>query len=432
MKVFKIINLDTKEEYYTGNKTEFAKENNLTLRLLDYTQTGERNHHKGYKVIGVKTFIESDDGDIILWKTNKKGYIINDCVSEENVKSCKKISGTDFVVTNEKIDIEIYEKEISALRKRVQKLNDALILNRKNNRLNFRYENWLEETASQLSDLLKYDYPERILRKLDSSNVETAIMQLSDLHFGQKVDISDNLFDMDIARERLKRYFDKAIEEIEKRNIINVHIAFVGDLIHSASMITKPDMKLASEYNEVEATGLGFQALAENIDYLVDKYNVSFSGVVGNESRFSNHLPHTHLDSEASNSMDYMIYFLLKERYKNLKNVSFLNEGNKIESVVNINGKNFALIHGDQVLNHTMLNKSVWSFKGRLSETFGKIDYVLMGHIHETYISNDFARNSSLVGSNSYSIAKGIPFSTPSQNLIIVGEDIKAMGISLK
>lgn len=439
MKIFKIVN--EQMVFYVKNKRKFCEKMGLTLRLLEYTQTGERNHHKGYKIESVDTFIQTDkeNGSIRLYGTDIYGYILT---VEEKKKITKAIDEVDnmYKKAEEKqknnikedtgLTIESYEKEISKLRKELQRTRDNLNLNRKENRKDFRYENFLTELKVELKSELKRNLPKATYEYNPYCVNDVAILQISDLHFGQKVELDDNIFNLVEARKRLDTYFDKCIIEIEQRGIEHVYVALVGDLIHSASMLTKADMKLASEYNEVEATILCFRALAKNIDRLVEKYNVYFCGVVGNESRFANHMYHTNLESEASNSMDYMIYAFLEERYSNYDNVVFVNSGKTLESVVAINGKNIGLIHGDKGFNHSSLNNSVWKFKARMSQTYGSVDYVLLGHIHETYISNEFARNSSLVGSNSYSaLAINIPFSTPAQNLIIVGDDIRAISV---
>ncbi|MGL5099917.1 MAG: hypothetical protein ACRC6B_07815, partial [Fusobacteriaceae bacterium] len=219
-------------------------------------------------------------------------------------------------------------------------------------------------------------------------------------------------------------------EETDGRGFSEVNIMFVGDLIHAQSVATKPDMKLSGEFPEVQATIECFKVLAKYIDRLVKKYRVKIGGVVGNESRFSNHLVPSNLQSEARNSMDVIIYEMLRQRYRDIKSVKFLNEGDETASVVSINGKSILLTHGNsKAIDHRNLEKSLLSIKVILG---GDIDYVLLGHIHSTYISDKFARNSSLVGSNAYSNEIGFAESTVAQNMLIIDEwGIKAFSLKV-
>lgn len=421
MKVFLIRN-KVNNTYLVRNKNKFCKKMGLTPRLLDYTIKGASSSryqewHKNYRIESKLDFIESKEGDKILWDNKDiKGY---------TVKYDNKFNDTcDEELENLKIELK------KALKQK-QKLSDSLNLLRKLNRNENRYENLLEDISSMILEqkITRNNIPKSNINNIITTrNNEVAILCLSDLHFGQLVEEVNNYFDSQVADYRLMSIFEKFKKEVDIRNIKEVHFAILGDFVHAQSVITKPDMKLSSEYPEIQASIQCFHTLAKYIDEFVRDYKVSLYGVIGNESRFSNHLIPTNLNREAKNNLDTLIFEMLKQRYREFSNVSFLNNCDTIESVISVGDYNIALVHGDR-LNHKELEKSTLNFRVKLSPIYGDIDMVLLGHIHSCCIGDKYARNSSLVGSNAYSNSLQIPESSVSQNMCIIGEDIKVFSL---
>lgn len=420
MKVFIIKNKISEDIYVVKNKKYFCKRFNLTPRLLDYTIKGASANryqpwHKNFQIVEKLNFIESDDGDMALWDNGLKGY-------------CKRNDETHFSYKSESRCLELekenetLQNELKKVLKQKQKIQDQLNLNRKLGREQYRYENFLDVLKQACSNIIINNKPVSIYKNTYKSN-EVAMLTLSDLHFGQLVKLPTNYFDSEVADLRLGKIFDEFIYEVEKRGIKDVYIALLGDLIHAQSVLTKPDMKLSGEFPEVQATIYAFQIISKYIDKLVEKYNVNICGIVGNESRFSNHLLPSNLQSEARNNMDVVIFEFLKQRYRGYKNVVFVNNGDEMTDVINIKGKNIVLCHGNN-LSHSSLEKSVLGLRNRLASAYGEIDFVVLGHIHSTMIGDKYARNASLVGSNAYSDSLGIVESTISQNMLIISKDI--------
>lgn len=420
MKVFIIKNKISQDTYVVKNKKSFCKKFNLTSRLLDYTIKGASANryqpwHKNFQIVEKLNFIESKDGDMILWDNGLKGY-------------CKRENETHY--TNKSITVnsdlqrenELLRNELKKVLKQKQKFQDQLNLNKKLGREQYRYENFVDVLKDVFSNTIIHNKPV-ILNRANKKSDEIAMLTLSDLHFGQLVKLPTNYFDSEVADLRLGKIFDEFIYEVEKRGVKDVYIALLGDLIHAQSVSTKPDMKLSGEFPEVQATIYAFQIISKYIDKLVEKYNVNICGIVGNESRFSNHLLPSNLQSEARNNMDVVIFEFLKQRYRGYKNVVFVNNGDEMTDVINIKGKNIVLCHGNN-LSHSSLEKSVLGLRNRLASAYGEIDFVVLGHIHSTMIGDKYARNASLVGSNAYSDSLGIVESTVSQNMLIISEDI--------
>ena len=406
MKVFIIKNKISEDVFVVKNKTKFCDKLGLTSRLLDYTIEGAsstryQEWHKNYKILDKVNFIADNCGDKTLWDSGLKGF----CVKENGKHFRKNVKSN----TEKEDEILALQNELNKTLKQKQKLQDQLNVNRKLGREQYRYENLVEifkNSCKEIIDNNKDKLTNIHFKNNPDESEETAILTLSDLHFGQKVNETNNCFDSEIADIRLGRIFEQFEKEVQIRGIRNIYILFLGDLIHAQSIITKPDMKIASEMPEVQSSIQCFLVLSKYIDRLVEKYNIGVGGVIGNESRFNNHLIPSNLQNEAQNNMDVVIYEFIKQRYRNSDNVTFLNEGNEIESVVWINGKSIMMTHGYD-LNHSNLEKDIIGMRTRLEKVYGEIDFCVLGHIHSTYISDKFARNSSLVGSNAYSNRKG-------------------------
>lgn len=429
MKVFVIKN-KSKDLFLVRNKNKFCKKMGLTPRLLDYTVKGAsssryQEYHKGYRIDDKFEFIESKDGDRVLWDNpNMRGY----CVKYEknnNLKNKKQ-------ELENKDEVEQLKKELNKVLRQKQNLQDKLNVYARMNREQYRFENMCDLLTHACKSIIKRDID--LFEPYINTNTSdaSAILTLSDLHFGQIVTVANNYFDSEIANIRLGKIFSMFEQEVDLRGITNVDIMFLGDLIHAQSVSTKPDMKLSGEFPEVQSTIHCFRVLSIYLDRLVQKYNVSFSGILGNESRFSNHMLPSNLQEEAKNNMDVIIFEMIVQRYGHLPNVTFKNTGDELESVIEVNGKRILMLHGNSKgINHKELDKSLIGVRTRLSYVYGEIDYVVLGHIHSAYIADKFARNSSLVGSNAYSNDLGIIESTVSQNMIIV-EDNNIKAFSLK
>lgn len=421
MKVFVIKNKISEDIFIVGNKKRFCAKFNLTPRLLDYTVEGAsstrfQEWHKNYKIVDKFVFIEDKQGDRVLWDNGLVGY----CVKEDGEHFKDKPKAKTVEMESE---IEALQKELTKTMKQKQKLQDQLNLNRKLGREQYRYENFIDVFRESCKEMIESGVPVCKDYYIKKGN-ETAILMLSDLHFGEIIDEINNSFDLEIAEDRLSVIFSKFKKEVDLRGIKDVHLFLLGDFIFASNPITRPDMKASSVLPEINAGIHCFKVLASQIDDLVKKYNVNISGIVGNESRFHNGIHMSTLQSEAKNNVDTMIYEMLMQRYRNTLNVKFIGNGDCLEEVVEVNGNRFLLIHGHQkYVKHANLEKSFIEIKARLEDYVGEIDYMCLGHIHSTLISNRVFRNGSLPSSNSYSNELGFSKSYVSQNMLIVREN---------
>lgn len=430
MKVFVIENKKG-EIFNVENKTRFCKEFSLTPRLLDYTKGVSKNRpqewHKEYKISEIVNFIESDDGEKVLWDNGVNGYFLKS-LNEEKTKSKIVEDIIDekytYVSPNEE-EIKSLQKELTKVHRQKQKLQDQLTLNKKIMREQFRYENMCDVVRNSCEELIKDGVPKVREVELDSSNSSIAILTLSDWHLGEKIEETNNYFNSEVASDRAQKIFEQFEKEIYLRNIDEIYILMLGDFIYSQSVMTKPDMKLSGEFPEITSAINCFKILAPLIDRFTESYKVNLSGCVGNESRWNNHMNMSTLKTEAQNNLDTLIFEMLNQRYSNNPNVRMIGNCDEIESVIEIGNRRFLMTHGHQkFMNHRDLDKTFVNIKARLEPIYGEIDFMVLGHIHSTLVTDRIARNSSLVGSNSYSNELGFPKSFISQNMLLIEDNV--------
>lgn len=428
MKVF-IIQNTKGETFHVKNKIRFCEKFGITPRLLDYTIKGSsktryQEWHKQYKIKDIVKFIESEDGDKILWDSGIKGYFLKDYKEDNKEPEREKVNIQNYTTVNpNKEEIESLQKELIKTHRQKQKLQDQLNLNRKIMRESHRHANMCELIKDTFKSFIESNVPV-VVEKSIENNKESVALILSDIHAGQKVIEANNCFDYDIACDRLEAIFTNFIKETKVRGVQNVSVLLLGDLIHCAST-SKPDMYASAEFLEIESTLKCFNLLSSQIDRLVRNFNkVSLASVIGNESRFNSHYHPSNLQKEAKNNLDVMIFEMLKSRYIDTETVEFINSGDELESVVTINGKNILMTHGNSnAINHKDLEKSFIHIKARLEPIYGELDAMVLGHIHSTAIHSKVFRNASLVGSNSYSNFLGFAESPVSQNMLIISEN---------
>lgn len=175
---------------------------------------------------------------------------------------------------------------------------------------------------------------------------------------------------------------------------------------------------LTQATNRAKATLMSVFLLEQFILDLSHKFEVSVTGVTGNESRAEKELGYS--DIVASDNYDFTIFNILKIVFRDNKNVRFF-KCDKLEQVVKFNNCNILLVHGLSM--KADLDKSVQQMIGKYASKGISIDFVFFGHIHSCSIGDFYARGSSLCGANAYSDYGLNLQSRASQNLAIFYSD---------
>lgn len=327
---------------------------------------------------------------------------------------------TEYDVTKAKKEAynrlnDLNDNEVPKLKKSLIRTRDLNRVINKENREFYRVINTLEELNKAVVE--KFD--EIDFKTASPRNVFTSgdilLVQLSDTHFNELVDLPNNRYDFEIAGKRLSKYFMKIENVAINRKISRVVLAITGDLINSDRRL---DEITSAATNRTKASLIAVSLLQHFINDLVTIAPVDVAYVTGNESRVKEEWGLS--DFTMTDNYDTAIFNMLKLVFKNTKFVNFI-DSNPVETVLNINGKHILMMHGTTIKKDTQAG--IQQIIGKYSAKGIAIDYVIFGHIHFANITDLFGRSGSLVGNNVYS-DYGINLVTrASQNTYIVSQD---------
>jgi len=304
-------------------------------------------------------------------------------------------------------DKEIIQHNI-LLQKRSQKQADLNRIKNKAFREHSRLENALVEYNKALIDLLKAESLKTTIKQHTSKGKQAIIVQIADTHFNELVDLKNNKYDFEVASKRLQKFAHHIKEYAKFYNVNEIFIAITGDLLNSDRRL---DEKLAMSTNRAKATFLGVHLLKYFILDLNSVANISVGCVSGNESRA---YELGWVDIVATDNYDFTIFEVLRLL---LPDINFITSGG-LELVVEVNGHNCLLIHGHQLKN--MQSDKIAKVMSKYARNGIILDFMMCGHLHETKITDLFARSSSLVGANSYSENALLLSSRAAQNIYIM------------
>lgn len=311
------------------------------------------------------------------------------------------------------------------LEKSVQKYRDLNRINNKDKRSLYRITNTLEELNTDLIGQLEVIGKSLKVPKpniIDKGTV--AVVQISDTHFNELVDLPNNQYDFYVASKRLQKYATEVRQYCSIKNIKKIVIAITGDLINSDRRL---DEKLSMSTNRTKATLLAVSLLEYFIMDIADIAPIDVAYVTGNESRVAEEYGNT--DMVVTDNYDVIIFNMLRILFKGAKYINFI-ESNPVETVLSINGINLLMLHGTTIGGDSQ--KKIQQVIGKYSAKGITIDYTIFGHIHFANITDLYARSGSLVGNNAYS-DYGINLVTKaSQNLHFIKEDGEIQNIRIE
>ena len=286
-------------------------------------------------------------------------------------------------------------RENVRLSKQKQKAQDKNRIFNKSFREHARIENAVEEYSKELKTLFENNKLNTTINTFKVNNKAVGVIQFSDVHFNELVQLENNRYDFKVASSRVRYFVNKSRLYFKTANITNVVIALTGDLMNSDRRL---DELLNQATNRAKATFLGVDILQQAILDLNDDFNITVASVVGNEGRANKELGWSNVI--ATDNYDYTIFQCL--RYLFRKNSVKFVHGDPSELVLNVAGQNLLMLHGHGALKGK-LDTSVNQIAGRYSLKGIKIDYVIFGHVHSARVGDNFGRSSSMVGANDYS-----------------------------
>ncbi len=291
-------------------------------------------------------------------------------------------------------DLELLRENVK-YRKEKQKAQDVTRIERKGFREHARIENAVEEYSKELKKLFEKNRLHKLTKSHKISKRAVGVIQFSDVHFNELVELQNNKYDFKVASQRCQYFVEKASAYFKINGVSQVVVALTGDLMNSDRRL---DELLNQASNRAKATFLAVDIMQQVILDLNKSFNVSVASVVGNEGRANKELGWS--NSVATDNYDYTIFTCLRYLFKESK-VHFI-DGDPSEIVINVAGQNLLMLHGHGAIS-AGVEKSINQICGRYSMKGIRIDYVIFGHVHSARVGDCFGRSSSMVGANDYS-----------------------------
>ena len=287
-------------------------------------------------------------------------------------------------------------KENVKLAKQKQNYQDLNRIERKAFREHVRVENAVARYSEKLLKIFeRYKLSELTIKHKEDSGA-VGVIQFSDVHFNELVNLEHNKYDFSIASARCKHFVTKAIKYFKAFGITNVLMVQSGDLLNSDRRL---DELLSMATNRAKATFLAVDIMQQVILHLNKEFNVSVCMVTGNESRVKKDWGWSPMI--ASDNYDYTIFQTLRYIFKD-STINFI-DGDPTEVVVEVAGQNLLVLHGNGAIKRTSIESSINQMIGRYKMRGTKIDYVIFGHVHSARVGDNYSRSSSMVGANDYS-----------------------------
>lgn len=272
----------------------------------------------------------------------------------------------------------------------------------------------MRELLTQCAEVVSKSKPLIIPEPITLQNEEkTAILCLSDLHYGIEFNNFLNKYSPQIARDRMALLTTKTLEYCRKEGVKHLIITNLGDMI--AGLIHL-QIRLGSRENVVQQTMSAAEIIAEMIHKFSQELAVEYFDCLDNHSR---------VDANKATSMGLESYSLfipwyLKSRFYDNPNV-IIYDSNYDAGIIKFNclGHNIIGVHGHQDKPGGVVKE--------LSALFREpLDLILMGHRHhfgaDEQLGAVVLMNGTIMGTDDY--AKDLRLSShATQNLIIVTKD---------
>ena len=316
-----------------------------------------------------------------------------------------------------KTEDELTDEYIAREQKSKQRFQDNLRITRKQIREQNRMDNAILAHHEAIRTILENNPPPNWKRNLgsDLKNAEgVGVIQLSDLHLNELVEMANNTYDFKVASQRLQYLAKRAKKRFKDENVKSVLIVGTGDWINSDRRL---DELLAMATNRSMAEILSVMLIEQFILDIATDFPVEFTAITGNESRLRDH--HSYGKLIATDNYDFTIKEILKLLFRNNDRVKFIELDDPREGIINVCGHHLMIMHGDTIPQQG-IHKRVSQIKSKIASKYDiVIDYVIWGHIHSAYCSESFSRSGSLVGANCYSDDALALESKASQNIYI-------------
>ena len=265
-----------------------------------------------------------------------------------------------------------------------------------------------------------------VLPDWESEKDTDMIVCLSDIHYGSHVDIAENYYDTDVARNLVLRYASKIIEQIKLNHVNRVDIVNLGDIVEHAYMrnqnLFDSEETLSEQVVHVTQIIIEFiQAIRNHVEL------ITYRAIAGNHDRLQGDKNSNLNADHAVRVSNAIIKMWIQTAGSDLDFV----ETDDYFASIDRRGYHFAFVHGDR---DNLNNKNTLAKLSELHDTH--FDAVLGGHVHhwtmqEVGMNRYQATFGSIKGIDDYSMRLGAK-SSRSQGFILIdndGFDIRKMSL---
>lgn len=339
-------------------------------------------------------------------------YANNEVIHDERLisgKTIDDISFEEFRNRTEAIKQSLYKQQV--------KTRDTLNSYRRSLRDDARVEymnDIIKESILNLKELpfIEFNSPTEF-----NDNVE-AIMLFSDLHIGLEVNNFFNVYNVEVAKKRVARYVDRTIELCKKNGVRRLNILNLGDLISGNLRTTA---RIENNQDVIEQVMTASEIMSEALNKLQEAApEVIYRSCSDNHSRVT---PNFKENIEKENYFR-LIDFYLEARLKDT-NIVFNHDNLDVDLGMFelMNGKKAVFSHGHRENLATIV-------QGFMGAVRGYIDYVFVGHFHETKMKSFQGAkvfvNSSICGPDNYAQSKRL-YGVAEQTLLIIDGDVESV-----
>lgn len=270
-------------------------------------------------------------------------------------------------------------------------------------------EETLKEIASDFAEKMgrvcTFDNVDKLTIKSDKE----AILCISDWHYGIEINNYNNVYNTNVARQRVTLLLAETLRFIKDYKIRKLHVVNLGDMI--AGRIHS-QIKMESRIDSVTQIMEVSELIAEFLHDLSKVTQVEYYEVLDNHSRIEPNIK----ESLELESLARITGFYLKQRMNNNPNVNINdNEFGLDIASFNVLGHNVAGVHGNKDKQKTVINSLTLYTK----EFY---DLILTAHMHHFSAEeqNETMRisNGSLMGTDSFAQKLRLN-AKPSQTLIV-------------
>jgi len=252
-----------------------------------------------------------------------------------------------------------------------------------------------------------------------------AVAVASDWHIEERVDAAAvngvNEFNLDIARERVTRFFSGVVYLIRYHEdhfaISRLVLALIGDLITG---YLRAENLESNEASPSQAIAHLHVWISEGIQQILAETSVDIDAVClsGNHGRLTDKVrPST----REANSIEWLLYVGLAREFANEPRVRFhLPQGQ--QTYFQIYDWTIRFLHGDGISYGSgvggitiPINKAIARW-----QTVRHADLTVMGHFHQYHDLPNLVVNGSLIGYSPYSLSFGAGYEEPRQAFFLI------------